>query len=259
MKTHLLLCVCALSVAVAGVGYAASISTIETQASGTAVTLDTSPVVTAILSQPGTWNGKTYTGWSFLVQDSTGSIDVFATATVLSGLSYTPSVGNIITSISGSYSPFHQIPEIATPTALTSDGTAGTVPGPVLTTIPAINVATEPFSTAGYLLELDNVTIGGISGAFGITNLTGTITDGSSNSMTFYYWPTSYSVSNANLFGQAIPTSPVNMTGFVSVYNGVAEFTPLTITTVPEPSTLVLLSAGCAAAASMLLRRRAGK
>ena len=81
MKMHLLLCVFAFSVAVAGFAHAANIATIETQASGTAVTLDTSPVVTAILSQPGTWNGKTYTGWSFLAQDSSGSLDIFATAT----------------------------------------------------------------------------------------------------------------------------------------------------------------------------------
>ena len=98
-------------------------------------------------------------------------------------------------------------------------------------------MATEPFTTAGYMLELDNVTIGGISGAFGVANLTGTITDSGSNSMTLYYWPTSYSVANANLFGQAIPTGPVNMTGFVSVYNSVAEFTPMTVTVVPEPGT----------------------
>jgi len=257
MKMHLLLCVFALSVAVAGLVQADTIATIEGYTSGTAVTLNTSPVVTAILSQPGTWNGKTYTGWSFLVQDSSGSLDIFATGAALTTLGYTPSVGNIITSLSGTYSPFHQIPEIATLTALTSDGTAGTVPAPTLTTIPTINVATEPFSTAGYMLELDNVTIGGISGTFGIANLTGTISDGS-NSMTLYYWPTSYSASNANLFGQAIPTGPVDMTGFVSVYNGVAEFTPMTIS-VPEPGTLVLLGAGFVAAAAMFLRRRVSK
>ena len=259
MKTHLLLCVFASLWRSPGFAHAANIATIETQASGTAVTLDTSPVVTAILSQPGTWNGKTYTGWSFLAQDSSGSLDIFATATALSGLGYTPTAGNIITSVSGTYSPFHQIPEIATLTALTSDGAAGTVPAPTLTTIPAINVATEPFSTAGYMLELDNVTIGGISGTFGVANLTGTITDSGSNSMTFYYWPTSYSVANANLFGQAIPTGPVNMTGFVSVYNSVAEFTPITVTAVPEPGALILLGAGFVAVAAMFLRRRASK
>ena len=259
MKMHLLFCVFVLSVAVSELAQASTVAQIEAMTSGmTGIALDTSPVVTAILSQPGTWNGKTYTGWSFLVQDSSGSIDVFGSSTVLSGLGYTPSVGNIITSITGTYSPFHQIPEIATPTALISDGIAGTVPAPILTTIPTINVATEPFSTAGYMLELDNVTIGGLSGAFGIANLTGTISDGS-NSMTFYYWPTSYSASNANLFGQSIPTGPVNMTGFVSVYNSVAEFTPITITSVPEPGTLVLLGAGFIAAAAMYRRREVRK
>ena len=115
---------------------------------------------------------------------------------------------------------------------------------------------TLPFSVAGYLFELDDVTISGISGTFGTANLTGTITDGSGNSMTLYYWPTSYSVENANLAGTAIPTGAVNMTGFVSVYSGVAEFTPMTITAVPEPGTLVLLVAGLAAAVVVFHRKK---
>ena len=270
MKLHLLLCVFVLSVAVAGLAQASNVGQIEPMTSGTLVSLDSNPVVTAILSQPGLVNGKTYSGWSFLVQDNTGSLDIYATGTSLSGLGYTPTVGNIITGLSGTYSPYHQIPEIGTLTALTSDG-PGTVPTPLLTTIPTINVTTEPFSTAGYLLELDNVTISGNLGngtwGNGVSMVTGranqslTITDSLSNSMTLYYWPTSYSTDGA-MYGQTIPTTPVNMLGFVSVVGstpGTPEFTPISITPVPEPGTLFFLGAGFVAAAALYRRRKARK
>jgi hypothetical protein len=72
-------------------------------------------------------------------------------------------------------------------------------------------------------------------------------------------------VANANLDGMAIPTGPVNMTGFVSVYGSGAtadaEFSPISITAapVPEPGSLVLLASGIAAAAMMFLRRKTSK
>jgi hypothetical protein len=220
-------------------------------------TITTNPVISAILCQPGVVNGKTYSNWSFLINDGTGSMDVYGT---MPG-GYTPVVGNTV-SVSGTYSPYHQIPEMGTVTAISATGAAA-VPAPVGTTIPIINVSTLPSSVAGYMLELDGVTISGISGNFDGSNLQGTITDGSHNSMTLYYWPTSYSVENANLTGP-IPTGRVNMTGFVSVYGtpGTAEFTPMTIGTaapVPEPGTMVLLASGLAAAAIMFLRRKASK
>ncbi len=247
----------ALICALAGSAMAESVNSIETTGgTGTVRTLDNGAVITTILSQPGSFNGKTYTSWSVLANDGTGSMDVFGT---MPG-GYTPTVGDAITA-TGTYSPYHQIPELGTVTSIVANSSGNAVPSPTVTTIPAINVPTLPFSVAGYMLELDNVTISGETGNFGITNSPAgaMITDGSGNSMTFYYWPTSYSTANVNLFGKAVPTGPVDMTGFVSVYNGVAEFSPMNITApVPEPSTLVLLAAGGACALALRsLRRRA--
>jgi len=226
----------------------------------------TSPVVSEILSQPGTVNGHVYTNWSFLVNDGTGSLDVFASQATLQTAGYTPTMGDAVQVI-GTYAPYHQIPEIGSVTAIGAASSGNAVPAPKVTTIPTINQANLPLGVAGYYLELDNVTISGVSGTQVWNNATlgnqaGLITDSSNNSMNLYYWPTSYSVASQNLAGLAIPTGLVDMTGFVSVYPGPPaniEFTPLTITPVPEPGTLVLLAAGVAVAAGVFVRRKLGK
>jgi hypothetical protein len=245
---------------------AANVSSIEGLASGTTATLDSNPVITAILSQPGTFNGRTYTNWSFLANDGTGSIDLFGA--MPSGSTYTPTVGDAITA-SGTFSPFHQIPEFATLTAISPVSSGNTVPSPLSATIPQLNQATLPNTLAGYLVTLNNVTIssGTGSGASTLTpgetwataNLTLTVTDSSNNSMTLFYWPTSWSTTNVNLFGQTIPTGPVNMVGFASVFTSgttsTPEFTPISITpsATPEPASLALFAIG---AATLLPRRR---
>jgi hypothetical protein len=252
MKKHLFsLCFTSAVVSFAATALADNIATIEGNASGTLVTLNSSAVINAILSQPGTYGGHTYTGWSFLVQDSTGSLDIFASATTLSGLGYTPAVGDTI-NVSGTYSPFHQIPEIGTVTAISKVG-SGVPAAPVVQTIPTLNQGTLPFSTAGYLLEVDNVTISG-GGASSTTfptyaggNVSYTMTDGSANSMVFYDWVTSYSTAAA-MAGNPVPTGPVNMIGFDSVFTSgttsTAEFTAMEIIPVPEPATFALIGLG---------------
>ncbi|MGA2498621.1 MAG: IPT/TIG domain-containing protein, partial [Tepidisphaeraceae bacterium] len=210
-----------------------SIATAEGKPSGSLVTLDQNPVITAILSQPATVNGLTTNSWAFLVNDGTGSIDVYGT--MPSGSTYTPTVGDAIV-VSGTYSPYNQIPELGTLTAISKVSSGNPVPASSVETIPDVKVTTLPPNIAGYLITLKGVTISGISGAFGITTLTGAITDNATpgNSMTLYYWPTSYSAANTNLFGQAIPTGPVNITGIVDVYNSTTpEFIPITIAAAP--------------------------
>ncbi len=106
---------------------------------------------------------------------------------------------------------------------------------------------------------LNNVTISDgsntVPATWGTNNLSLTITDGGSNSMVLYYWPTSYSLVNTNLYGQAVPIGPVNITGFVSNFGSVAEFTPISIASVPEPSSLVLFALGAAVMAGLRRRR----
>jgi hypothetical protein len=214
---------------------ASNIATIEAQSSGTLVTLDSSPVITAILSQPGTFGGQTYTGWSFLAQDSSGSIDIYG----FTGRDYTPTVGDTI-SVSGTYSPFHQIPEITNVTAISASSSGGIPAAPVIETISQLNVGTLPQSVAGYLVEVDNVTISGASGSFPAGNLSLTITDSGNNSMVLYYWYTSFSTCGA-MSGTPLLTGPVDIIGFASVYPSTRaspQLTPIQIipVTAPPPS-----------------------
>ena len=53
-----------------------------------------------------------------------------------------------------------------------------------------------------------------------------------SSSISFYYWPSSYSVANQNLANTKIPSGYVNMTGFLSSYqnSNIPQFSPLSIT-----------------------------
>ncbi|HTR41053.1 MAG TPA: hypothetical protein VMH87_05510 [Pseudomonadales bacterium] len=223
---------------------AQNINTVQTTvASGTAgVSLTSDPVITAILSAPGTVNGKTYTSWSFLVNDGTGSMDVFG-STLPGG--YTPVVGDAL-SLTGTYSPFHQIPEMASLTSLSVVSSGNPLPSIGTSTIPTLNQAVLPYNVAGYLWQLDNVTVSGQgSGNWGTANSpTGAMISDGANSMTLFYWPTSYSSANANMANTPIPTGPVDMVGFVSVFNSVAEFTPISVTSVPEPTTLSLCGIG---------------
>jgi hypothetical protein len=257
---------------------------IEGGASPVTVTYDnysgSYPIITAIESQPGSFGGHTYTGWSYFAQDSTGSMDIFASSSSINNgnVNYTPTVGDAI-SATGEYSPFHQIPEIenggATYGALISTlqstgnalpATAGpgslTPQGAYLTTIGALTATPTPIpqNLAGYYLQLNNVTIGGTGGVGGlfptyaqatVATETFTITD-ATGTMTMFDWVTSYSTDGA-MAGSAVPTGPVNMEGFVS-YNtgGPEEFTPTSIqAVVPEPSVLALCGEGAGAAMAL--------
>jgi len=211
-------------------------------------TLDSDAVVTAVLSRPGTVNGFTYTNDAILVQDKTGSLEIFAG---LSGLGYTPAVGDQITA-TGTYTTFGQIPELTSVTEVSRFSSGNAAAGPVTATIPDLNHTTMPLGAPAppavgeYLFTLNDVTITGAPattwghGATGsAANESMTITDGNGNSMTLFYWPSSYSV-DGEFYGTAIPTGPVNITGFVSVF-GNAQFTPVSITPAPEPGCFAIL------------------
>jgi hypothetical protein len=211
------------------------------------------PVVTSVLSVPGvTINGYTYSASSgtFLAADSSGSVEIYDTPVG----TYVPTLGDGI-DVTGTASPFDGIPEIkvaATGTVtLESSGNAapagiGTLASPTTTTISAINTGANPVqSIAAQVLQLDDVTISGqtVGETFGTADLTLSISDGV-NSMTFFYYPHDFSVANQNLFGETIPTTPVDMVGLVDFFSPNNEFLGLQIIPVPEPTTLALCGAG---------------
>jgi hypothetical protein len=222
-----------------------NIATIEGYSSGTAVSLDSSPVITAIASQGGgyTVNGHTYTSWAFFAQDLTGSIDLYGS---LPG-SYTPTVGDAVNA-AGTYSPYRQIPEIESLSSLTQVSTGNSVPTPPVFTIPQLTASTTlPQNQAGYVLQLQNVTIYTDSGAtipasgnFPNANTTYYLKDGCGNIMGMYLWVTSYSVDGA-MIGAPIPTGTINVTGFMQSYTNVVDIIPLAFAAVPVPLSAPLL------------------
>src|SRR5450755_1385675 len=112
---------------------ASTIAQVELTASGTLATLDQNPIVSAVLSTPTTTNGVTTTRNIFLLDDGTGSIDMFgptASGGALPG-GYVPAAGDNLT-ISGTFSPFNGIPELATPTAITKNSSGNPVPAPLV-------------------------------------------------------------------------------------------------------------------------------
>jgi PEP-CTERM motif len=222
------------------------------------------PVVTAIGSQPGTFGGRTYTGWSVFAEDITGSLDLFisgATLTQLTGnAGASISVGDAL-DLSGSVSPFQLIPELAFSTVPASNhyfntvSTGNAVPTPPVLTISQINtiaaISNNP-AISGKIIEIKNVTITD-TGGNGLTALPGngatvaqesfTMSD-DTGSVLFFDWITSYS---AAILLEGTPIGPglqYDMIGFTHAFGETPEFTAISLTLVPEPSTVALVATG---------------
>jgi hypothetical protein len=222
---------------------------IESDTSGTVVT--TTPlIITAILSQAGTFNGKYYgaSSTTYLAADSSGSLEIYGTQP--SG--FTPVVGDSI-NVAGTFAPFHTIPLVDALTSISLNSTGNSSPlSPATTTISAINGASVPETLAGQLITLDNVTISDSAsgdsalpsnGEFGTGNLTLTATD-ASGTETLYYLPGDYSVANVNMYGDTI-LGTYDLTGIASestTSGGKPEFIPISLSAVPEPASLALSS-----------------
>jgi hypothetical protein len=204
---------------------ASSIAAVEAMPVGVTAVLDNNPIVTAVLAD----------NW-FLVNDGTGSMAAFG------GHPSALTVGDNVR-VMGTYSFFDQIPEL---TSISTEviSADNPVPPPITATISQMNVGTLPLTLAGYVIELNRVRISGAPATFGEKEFSATITDSGGNSMALFYSPVGIRTSQTNLDGVAIPAGPVNMTGIVSESlsgdDMIAEFSPLTITSVPEPSTLTL-------------------
>lgn len=234
-----------LSVVSASPTFAATIAQIEAQASGTSAVLDSNPVITAIGSAPGSGDGYTYTNYAILVQDATGSLDVFGR--LPASTTYAPSVGDVIR-VAGTYSPFDAIPEIATLTSIEKVSSSSVVPSPIpVTTAQLAGITPTSFDVLGHYLLLQNVKFSGASGNFPIhSNGTYTVTDLSGqNPLTLFQWASSYSTAGA-LGGTPIPIGPVNIAGIVDLFQGTPEFIPFSVTPVPEPASIGLLLGGLA-------------
>lgn len=229
--------------------FAATISQIEAQPTGTSVILDSNPVITAIGSAPGTIDGYTYTNYAILAADTTGSVDLFGH--LPAGTTYVPAMGDAI-SAAGTYSPFDAIPEIATLTSITKVSSGNATPAAIsVTTAQLAAITPTSYNLLGHYLMLQNVEFSGASGNFPThANGTYTVTDLSGhNPLTLYQWASSYSTAGA-LGGTPVPTGVVDIYGMVDLFDGAPEFIPFSITPVaasaPEPASIGLLLAGIA-------------
>jgi hypothetical protein len=213
------------------------------------VTLDNGSIVTAILSEPGTTNGVSYTNWAFLINDGTGSIDVYGP---LSGTneSYTPHVGDEIT-VQGAYDPYDDIPEIdpGTTGSITLISSGNAIPSSYYPTITlaTASVVPQPPSLAAQLVTINSATLTNLGATqFGTGDLPPTgqatpanIADSSYPAgISYYYFPSSYSFANASFDHLPVPTTAVTLTGIVDVYEGVAEFVAISELGLPEEFTV---------------------
>src|ERR1700679_3849890 len=214
------------------------------------------PIITALASQPGVFGGHTYTGWAIFAADSTGSMQLFASAFTMTNLaggsvnagavgtpytaSSSPALGDMVNT-AGQWGPFDGIPELAYSTVVSSNNylnkisSGNTVPTAPVFTIPQLQSGTgngagvlTNSAIAGMVLTIQGVTISGSTGGFmstfplesqaNLSNETYMITDGGGNKLEMFDWTTSYSSCGA-LGGTAVPTGPVNMTGFFDSFD----------------------------------------
>lgn len=214
-------------------------------ASGSSVTVTDGAVVTAVLSSTATQS-------TYLLEDSTGAIEGFDVPNAGdngANPAANPVVGDSV-DVSGTLGFFHELPEIEKPSiSQTIVSTGNPLPPDVSYTLADLQNGST--TGPGKLLEvgdLDNVTFvetGLFSTANENSNEDFEVTDGSK-----LIGPVFIS-SSSPLFGTAIPTTPVDIHGYLSIFSSTPdsgfEFDLLgsnPVTSVPEPTCLSLLALG---------------
>jgi len=254
-------------------------------------------IVTALVGVPTTLNARTYTTYIWFAADASGSLDIYDNTA--SRPTSTLAVGDVV-SVTGRYSPFSSVPELEGPITAASYGLTGQTPltpgglPPVLT-IPLITA--NPGNTlntgvlaeggspespspgngvgdadvAGYYLEVQDVWIGGGGANWNVYpqagNVAYTITDQVGNTMTMYYYITSYERCSM-LMSNSVGIGTVDIYGFVDSFlttttvgstiisNYGDELVPMAIVQVPEPSSFLLAGVGLLSVLAVIRRRR---
>jgi hypothetical protein len=254
--------------------------------------------VETVVSEPGVvgYSGRSYTAWAVLAGDASGALEIYSSSSSAAVVGWTPTEGQTI-SVTATYSPYHSIPEIATVTAATVSGvneptwaSPGLLGGSQRTTIGAVlanpnangsqgNYGALAQNLAGYLVEIDNVTIscnGTFPGTFPNTNAETTslgtlyLNDTAGKQLTLYFWVTSY-MCDGQMVGAPIPDSgnplapagAIDVWGFLSSYPSVSsgittwqdEIIPTAFVGIPEPSSFMLAGIGLLSLLAVIRRR----
>jgi hypothetical protein len=208
-------------------------------------------VTNAIVTQIVPGSGTTATAETFLLQDSTGALEVYKLP--ISSTTYTPAVGDIV-SVSGDITSFHGLFELETSgtTTVTASktGTAVSLPQPSVFTTPGLtNGSTVGNAQQSTLGNLSGVTFTGATGSFA-SGVSYTVTNAAGSAIV-------YVGTGSPLIGQAIPTGLANVYGYLGQYDTAAttfgsgasstngyELDPLSVTAAPEPSSVAAVLIG---------------
>ncbi len=207
--------------------------------------INSSPVITAIVSQPTTVNGVSFSSWSFLIQDTStaaGAVNDAALvysvpATDITG--GTPAVGDTVNVSGAFFLSNNSLPEIngnaesSTSVAITATG--ATVPAVMSTSISSLasNSGFNKYNVSGQLVSLSNVAISGAPASqatFYTTSFSATLDDSTGATMHLDYNSAYSGQTGANYGGSSTtPATGQDIIGFTDFYNGETEIYPLSI------------------------------
>jgi len=262
-------------------------------------------IVTAILSQPTTVGARTYTTWAYTAADASGSMEIYDnssthlyTPTVGDQISvkglWSPfhalpelaapfvNYGSTLIASGQTVPPVPSI-TISAPAGILgnpNDTPLGNANHPTGAGVGPLSEGGDPRypnnngfgdqQIEGYYAEIQNVWINPWYGGgllFPQTNVSYYMTDQENETLTLFFYYTSYSTCGA-MVGTAVPQGTVDVYGFASAYpntvksgtiittNWADEFIPTAIVQVPEPSSFMLAGVGLLSLFTLIRRRR---